>query len=90
MRNLLLIKQHGLESFVAQQRKRMVLLETMIEDFDDGRSKSHFCRSVCLSDLPTIQKALRDALQTIKREGIEEGDRKARSKILKDALLHQP
>jgi hypothetical protein len=90
MRNLHLVKQQGVKGFVAQQRKRMALLETMIQNFDDGRSKSFFCRVVCLSDLPSVQNALKDALQRIKRDKIEGSDRKTRSTILKEALSRQP
>ncbi len=33
------IKEHGIERFVQQQRRRIRLLERMINDFDDGRSQ---------------------------------------------------
>jgi hypothetical protein len=42
MPNLNFIKKHGIEKFVGQQKKRIELFKTMIESFDDGRSRSFF------------------------------------------------
>jgi len=38
--NLNFIREHGVEKFAEQQIKRIGLLETMLKNFDDGRSKS--------------------------------------------------
>ena len=48
--NLHAIKEHGIESFLQQQKRRIELLEKMIKDFDDGRSRSYYCRSAALLD----------------------------------------
>jgi hypothetical protein len=37
--NLNFIKKHGIKKFIEQQRNRIKLLETMIKNFDDGRSR---------------------------------------------------
>jgi hypothetical protein len=39
IRNLNFTKEHGVEEFAGQQRKRIELLERMLADFDEGRSK---------------------------------------------------
>ena len=44
MSNLNFIKEHGIETFAELQKKRIKLLEIMIKNFDDGRSKSFYCR----------------------------------------------
>ena len=54
--NLNFIKEHGIKKFVEQQKKRIKLLEIMIENFDDGRSKSFFCISCALLPLEKLQE----------------------------------
>jgi hypothetical protein len=49
--NLRTIKEHGIEQFVAQQRERIALLDTMLSEFDDGRSKGFFCLAATLLPL---------------------------------------
>jgi hypothetical protein len=46
--NLDFIRTYGLEEFAKQQRKRIKLLEKMIRNFDDGRSKSFYCVAATL------------------------------------------
>ena len=41
--NLEIIKEKGIEQFLTQQKRRIKLLELMLEEFDEGRSKSFFC-----------------------------------------------
>ena len=48
--NLRLVKERGIEEFLRRQRKRMGLLEIMIGRWDDGRSRSFFCRAAALLD----------------------------------------
>jgi hypothetical protein len=57
------IKEKGIKEFVKQQKKRIGLLETMIEGYDDGRSRSFYCRASALLD----PKALKGSLDKAKR-----------------------
>lgn len=57
--NLNFIKENGIKKFVEQQKKRIKLLEIMIENFDDGRSKSFFCISCALLPLEKLQEIRR-------------------------------
>ena len=86
MPNLSFIKEHGIERFVGQQRKRIRLLETMIADFDDGRSRSFYCKSAALLDLTTLENSLDKAIQKIRTDNIKPNDAKTKAKILKDVL----
>ena len=86
MLNLDFIKKHGIAKFINQQKKRIKLLERMIDDFDDGRSRSFFCRAACLHDLTSLESALNEAIQTIKTDNIRQDDTKVKAKILKDIL----
>lgn len=59
--NLRFIKEKGIREFVRRQEKRIGLLETMIEGYDDGRSRSFFCRAAALLDPRTLKSALDEA-----------------------------
>ena len=65
MPNLNFIKKHGIEKFVEQQKKRVIVLETMIENFDDGRSRSFFCKAATLLDLTSLENSLVTASEKI-------------------------
>ena len=86
MPNLNFIKEHGIEKFVGQQKKRIKLLETMIVNFDDGRSRSFYCKSAALLDLTTLGNSLDKAIQKIKTDNIKPNDTKTKAKILKSIL----
>jgi hypothetical protein len=86
MPNLNFIKEHGIEKFVGQQKKRIKLLETMIVNFDDGRSRSFYCKSAALFDLVALENSLDRAIQKIKTDNIKPNDTKAKAKILKGII----
>jgi hypothetical protein len=86
MPNLNFIKEHGIEKFAEQQRKRIELLETMIVDFDDGRSRSFYCKSAALLDLTTLENSVDKARQRMKTDNIKPDDTKAKARILKGIL----
>ncbi len=86
MSNLNFIKEHGIEKFVGQQKKRIKLLETMIVNFDDGRSRSFYCKSAALLDLTTLENSLDKAIQKIKTDNIKPNDTKIKAKILRGIL----
>ncbi len=90
MRNLNFIKKHGVKEFVARQKKRIRLLERMIEGFDDGRSRSFFCRAACLRDVTSLERALNQAIRKVKADNIKPDDTKAKARILRETLSQVP
>jgi hypothetical protein len=86
MPNLNSIKEHGIERFVEQQRRRIQLLERMIAGFDDGRSKSYYCRSAALLDLAGLERSLDAAVRRVKAEHVKLNDVKTKAKILRGIL----
>lgn len=86
MGNLNFIKKNGIEKFMEHQKKRIKLLETMIKNFDDGRSRSFFCKAVIFLDLSRLTSSLDEAGQKIKIEKIKPDDIKIKAKILKNIL----
>ncbi len=86
MPNLNFIKEHGIERFVEQQRRRIQLLERMIRDFDDGRSKSYYCRSAAMLDPAGLERSLDAAGRRIKADHVKPNDVKTKAKILRGIL----
>ncbi len=86
MANLRAIKEHGIEAFVKQQAKRIKLLERMLADFDDGRSKSCYCRSAALLDPAALESALDAATRKVKADRVPPDDAKTKARILRDFL----
>jgi hypothetical protein len=90
--NLKSVKEHGIERFVTQQRRRIKLLERMIADFDDGRSKSYYCRSAAVLAPTDLESALAAAVRKVKADHIPPNDLKTKARILRailDALALQ-
>ena len=86
MSNLNFIKEHGIKKFINQQEKRIRLLETMLENYNDGRSKSFFCKAAALLDLTSLENSLGDVTRKIKINNIKSNDIKIQAKILKRIL----
>ena len=86
MPNLNFIKEHGTKKFIERQERRIKLLETMIENFDDGRSRSFFCKAAALLDSTSLETSLDKASQKIKTDNIKPDDIKINAKILKEIL----
>ncbi len=69
-----------------QQKERMRALETMIENFNDGRSRSFFCRAAALLDLTTLTSSLDEATRNLKADPKKQTDVKNKAKTLKAIL----
>jgi len=81
--NLNFIKDNGVQKFIEQQQGRIRFLEIMIKNFDDGRSRSFFCKVAALLELANIQNSINKATQEIKTGKIKQNDVKIKAKILK-------
>ena len=49
------IKKHGLDLFLSQQQIRIELLETLLNNYNDNRSKSFYCLATALLNLDNIK-----------------------------------
>lgn len=84
--NLYFIKKQGLERFLEQQGKRIKLLERMLRDFDDGRSRSFFCIATTLLPVTELESLIGEAERKIKTDKVKVDDIKTKAKILKELL----
>lgn len=84
--NLGFIKEKGIDEFLVQQQKRINLLEIMLENFNEGRSKSFYCIATALLPIEDLKNALEETNKQINDEEIDMKDLKAKSKILRKNL----
>ena len=84
--NLEFIREQGIKEFIRQQRKRIRLLERMIEGFDDGRSRSTFCRAAALLEVSSLDDCLKQATRRMEADNIEPTNVKAGAKLLRGLL----
>ena len=81
--NLRAIRQGGLEAFAAQQRERIVLLEVMLAEFDEGRSKSYCCLAAALLPLHELGVVVAAARNEVEVRQLGSDDRKERARALR-------
>lgn len=71
------IRENGVKAFVSQQKKREKLLKTMLERFNEGRSKSYYCIAATVMKIEELNKAISQAQK--ESSGL---DIKSKSKVL--------
>jgi len=55
-----------------QQKKRVKLLEEMLKNFDDGRSKSYYCITAAVLEIGELERTLGVAEKNSAELGIKE------------------
>ena len=55
------IQANGIEAYEEQQRIRKSLLVSLLDDFNDGRSKSYYCIAATVMDIDELKSALEEA-----------------------------
>jgi len=64
----------------------MKLLRTMLANFDDGRSRSFYCRATALLDPPSLASALSEAKRRARGAKILPDDAKGKARVLRELL----
>ena len=82
--NLDYIKEYGIKKFIEQQKRRIKLLEIMISSFNDGRSRSSFCKAAALLSLEDLKNSLDEVNRKVKVSNID--NIKMKAKHLKNIL----
>ena len=75
------IQKNGVDEFEETQKKRECLLEEMLREFNDGRSKSYYCIAVTVLEVGELEEALTQAHKN--SDGLEI---KEKSKVLHSIL----
>lgn len=79
-KNLERIKEVGLERWLEEQRERRLLLEKLLDNYNDGRSMSFYCVATTLMPVDLVSKAVDEMLTTYQGD---DSDIKAKVKSLR-------
>ena len=88
--NLWFIREHGIDDFVQRQAERMRVLQSMLHGFDDGRSKSFFCKAAGAHEVAELRAAIAQARRIAKSDRIAQDDRKGRAQVLRGLIQQLP
>lgn len=84
--NLRQIRKSGLEGFLREQEARQVLLERLLQDYNEGRSMSLYCRACARMPVDLIGKAIEETEKIIAAENTAGSGVKSRAGILKSVI----
>ncbi len=84
--NLKCVKRKGIKAFVKLQKHRIDLLERMIAGYDEGRSRSFYCRAAAMLDLSSLNRSLAKAKESIEAGACGTSDIRAKAKLLRGIL----
>ena len=82
------IKKLGLDNWLKGQRERRLLVENLLDNYNDGRSMSFYCKVCIVSSVPVevINRAIEEARGKFVSNKISDSDRKSRARILKSII----
>ncbi len=89
LQNQQFIQEYGIAKFMEQQELRIKMLQGMLENYNDGRSKTFYCLAATLLSVEGLKKALTEADQIIEADIVNEDNLKGRAKVLKGILTRQ-
>jgi len=81
--NLLRIKEVGLEKYLGEQKERQALLEGLLQNYNEGRSMTFYCKACARMPVELINEAVKEAKKRFVSEKIDESDIKSKAKILR-------
>ena len=81
--NLESIEEVGLETWLREQRERRLLLENLLDSYNDGRSMSFYCMVTALMPVELANKAVDEMLATYRGDN---SDVKAKAKALRATI----
>jgi hypothetical protein len=84
--NLYKIKEVGLEIWSEEQKERQSILENLLANYNEGRSKSFYCLATALMPVSLIEKAISEAREMMADNQIDEPDMKSKTRLLKSII----
>ncbi|MBN2314632.1 MAG: DUF3795 domain-containing protein [Sedimentisphaerales bacterium] len=84
--NLRQIKDVGLKKWLKEQKERQALLETLLENYNEGRSMNLYCKACARMPIDVMNRAIEEAKERLVIEKADKSDVKAKAKILKAVI----
>ncbi|MQY55780.1 MAG: DUF3795 domain-containing protein [Dehalococcoidia bacterium] len=86
VQNLERIKGTGMKDWLKEQRKRRLLLENLLTNYNEGRSMSFYCLAVALMPSGLIDKAISELKEKLAINQIDNSDIKAKATTLRGII----
>jgi len=84
--NLRQIKEVGLENWLEEQKERQILVEELLQNYNEGRSMSFYCKVCTRMPINLINEVMKEAKKKIVSGKIDNPDMKSKAKILKSTI----
>lgn len=84
--NLRQIKEIGLENWLKEQKARQALLGELLQNYNEGRSMSLYCKVCTRMSTDLINMAIKEAKEKLVRDKAGKSDMKSKAKILKEVI----
>ena len=84
--NLLQIREIGLESWLGTQEQRQTLAEELLQNYNEGRSMSFYCKACERMPVPLIHRAIEETKKRIAAGNLEGSDVETKAKIARNTI----
>jgi hypothetical protein len=84
--NLDRIREVGLEIYLEEQRERLVLVEQLLADYNEGRSMSFYCAACALMPPVVVRQAIDEMEQLLTSKQVNDLDLKAKARAMRSLV----
>ncbi len=84
--NLRRIGEFGFEAFSREQEERQILLEELLQNYNEGRSMNFYCKACARMPVSLINKAMEETKERIPPAELNKLDMKSKAKVLKGII----
>jgi hypothetical protein len=84
--NLHQISEAGIESWLGEQKERQVLLEVLLQNYNEGRSMNFYCKVCARMPIDLIRKAMEETREILASEKVNPFDMKSKARVLKSEI----
>jgi len=84
--NIRRIKKVGLRKWLQEQGQRRAILDNLLANYNEGRSRSFYCTAAALMSAGLIKEAVNKAKKLMANDKVTDSDIKTKAKILKSVI----
>jgi hypothetical protein len=84
--NLRQIRADGLENWLQGQKERQRVLEELLQDYNEGRSMSLYCKACARMPVELVSRAMEESKARLASDQVDASDVKSRAKAMKAAI----
>jgi hypothetical protein len=80
------IKNNGMDKWLKEQRERLLAVQELLENYNDGKSMSFYCSACIVMPVSLINQAMDEMKQRLSNNHIDSSDVKAKAKALRTII----